>query len=177
MNMTKYVNMTDTKLREPKAGTNLLYLRDEELRQGIELLFFAYRDFTSDPDAILARDGLGRAHHRAIYFIGRKPGVTIAELLTTLRITKQSLGRVLKQLLALGYVEQKPGTRDRRQRHLTLTRKGTDLEQQLTQTQRERVARAFREAGPEAVTGYRKVLIGLINEEDRAAILGQLDRE
>ena len=176
MNTTKYVNMTDTKLREPKPGTNLLFLRDEELRQGIELLFFAYRDFTSDPDAILARDGLGRAHHRAIYFIGRKPGITIAELLTTLRITKQSLGRVLKQLLALGYVEQKAGTRDRRQRHLTLTRRGIELEQQLTQTQRERVARAFREAGPEAVAGYRRVLIGLINEEDRAAILGQLER-
>jgi DNA-binding MarR family transcriptional regulator len=168
--------MTDTKLREPKPGTNLLYLRDEELRQGIELLFFAYRDFTSDPDAILARDGLGRAHHRAIYFIGRKPGITIAELLATLRITKQSLGRVLKQLVALGYVEQKSGTRDRRQRHLSLTRRGIDLEHQLTQTQRERVARAFREAGPEAVAGYRKVLIGLINEADRPAVLGQLNR-
>jgi DNA-binding MarR family transcriptional regulator len=176
MNTPKYVNMTDTKLRDPKPGTNLLYLRDEELRQGIELLFFAYRDFTSDPDAILARDGLGRAHHRAIYFIGRRPGITIAELLGTLRITKQSLGRVLKQLVALGYVEQKSGTRDRRQRHLSLTRKGIELEQQLTQTQRERVARAFREAGPEAVAGYRKVLIGLINEEDRAQILEQLDR-
>ena len=176
MNEAKYVNMTDTKLREPKPGTNLLYLRDEELRQGIELLFFAYRDFTSDPDAILARDGLGRAHHRAIYFIGRKPGITIAELLSTLRITKQSLGRVLKQLIGLGYVEQKSGTRDRRQRHLALTRKGIDLEHQLTQTQRERMARAFREAGPEAVAGYRKVLIGLINEEDRPAILGQLSR-
>lgn len=169
--------MTDTKLRDPKPGTNLLYLRDEELRQGIELLFFAYRDFTSDPDAILARDGLGRAHHRAIYFIGRKPGITIAELLTTLRITKQSLGRVLKQLIALGYVEQTAGTRDRRQRHLTLTRRGIELEQQLTQTQRERVARAFREAGPEAVAGYRKVLIGLIDEEDRATVLERLDRD
>ena len=176
MNPAKYVNMTDTKLRDQKPGTNLLYLRDEELRQGIELLFFAYRDFTSDPDAILARDGLGRAHHRAIYFIGRKPGITIAELLATLRITKQSLGRVLKQLIALGYVEQRSGMRDRRQRHLTLTRRGTELEEQLTQTQRERVARAFREAGPEAVAGYRKVLIGLINEEDRAAVLGQLHR-
>jgi DNA-binding MarR family transcriptional regulator len=168
--------MADVKIRESKPGTNLLYLRDEELRQGIELLFFAYRDFTSDPDAILAKGGLGRAHHRAIYFIGRKPGITIAELLSTLRITKQSLGRVLKQLIALKLVEQNAGTRDRRQRHLTLTRAGTDLEHQLTQTQRERMARAFREAGPEAVAGYRNVLIGLINEADRPAILAPFDR-
>lgn len=168
--------MTDVKFRDPQPGANLLYLRDEELRQGIELLFFAYRDFTRDPDEILARDGLGRAHHRAIYFIGRKPGMTIAELLATLRITKQSLGRVLKQLIAQEFVEQKSGTRDRRQRHLTLTPKGVALEQQLTQTQRARMARAFREAGPEAVAGYRKVLIGLIDEADRGAVLSQVDR-
>jgi DNA-binding MarR family transcriptional regulator len=168
--------MTDVKIRDLKPGSNLLFLRDEELRQGIELLFFAYRDFTRGPDEILAKRGLGRAHHRAIYFIGRKPGITIAELLDTLRITKQSLGRVLKQLIALSLVDQAAGTRDRRQRHLTLTRAGIELEQQLTQTQRERMARAFREAGPEAVAGYRKVLVGLIDEEDRAAILAAFDR-
>ena len=169
--------MADVKIRESKPGTNLLYLRDEELRQGIELLFFAYRDFTSDPDEILARDGLGRAHHRAIYFIGRKPEITIADLLDTLKITKQSLGRVLKQLIALGLVEQKAGTRDRRQRHLRLTPAGIQLEHRLTQPQRERVARAFREAGPDAVAGFRKVLIGLINEEDRPTVLEPFSRE
>lgn len=162
--------MTDVKFRDAKTGTGLLYLRDEELRQGIELLFFAYRDFTSDPDVILARDKLGRAHHRAIYFIGRHPGINVAELLGILRITKQSLGRVLKQLIARGLLEQKTGTRDRRQRLLYLTPKGTELERQLTETQRARVARAYREAGPEAVAGYRKVLMGLINEEHREAV-------
>jgi len=168
--------MTDVKFRDVKPGANLLYLRDEELRQGIELLFFAYRDFTADPDSILARDGLGRAHHRAIYFVGRNPGITVAELLAILRITKQSLGRVLKVLIELSLVEQKTGTRDRRQRHLYLTRTGVELEQQLTATQRARVARAYREAGPEAVAGYRKVLLGLINEADRAGVLAMLER-
>lgn len=168
--------MTDVKFRDNKPGANLLYLRDEELRQGIELLFFAYRDFTGDPDAILARDGLGRAHHRAIYFVGRNPGITVAELLGILRITKQSLGRVLKVLIEMGLIEQKTGTKDRRQRHLYLTRTGIELEQQLTTTQRARVARAYREAGPEAVAGYRKVLLGLINEADRAQVLSMLER-
>jgi DNA-binding MarR family transcriptional regulator len=162
--------MTDVKFRDAKTGTGLLYLREEELRQGIELLFFAYRDFTADPDTILARDGLGRAHHRAIYFVGRHPGITVAELLAILHITKQSLGRVLKQLIARRLLEQKTGTRDRRQRLLYLTREGTELERQLTETQRARVARAYREAGPEAVAGYRKVLMGLINEEHREAV-------
>ncbi len=169
--------MTDVKYRDNKSGANLLYLRDEELRQGIELLFFAYRDFTSDPDAILARDGLGRAHHRAIYFIGRNPEITVAELLAILRITKQSLGRVLKQLVSRGYVDQRAGTRDRRQRLLTLTPAGIELEQQLTATQRARVARAYREAGPEAVAGYRRVLLGLINEDERAAVMQALDAQ
>jgi DNA-binding MarR family transcriptional regulator len=168
--------MTDVKLREGKAGAGLLYLREEELRQGIELLFFAYRDFTSDPDAILARDGLGRAHHRAIYFVGRRPGITVAELLAILRITKQSLGRVLKQLIARGHLEQRTGTRDRRQRPLYLTPAGIELERQLTETQRARVARAYREAGPEAVAGYRKVLMGLISEEHREAVMRLIER-
>jgi len=168
--------MADVKFREPKSGTGLLYLREEELRQGIELLFFAYRDFTSDPDAILAEVGLGRAHHRAIYFVGRHPGITVAELLAILRITKQSLGRVLKQLISRGLLEQKTGTRDRRQRLLTLTREGTEFERQLTESQRARVARAYREAGPEAVAGYRKVLMGLINEEHREAVRRVIER-
>lgn len=148
---------------------------DEALRRAIELLFFAYRDFTSDPDAILARDGLGRAHHRAIYFIGRHQGLTVAELLGILRITKQSLGRVLKQLLERGLIAQAAGTRDRRQRHLTLTAAGVELERQLTATQRARLARAFAECGPAAVDGYRRVLMALINERDRGAVQRMLE--
>lgn len=157
------VNMTDV-----KTGINPLFLREEELRQGLELLFFAYRDFTGEADAILAEYGFGRAHHRVIYFVGRNPGMTVSELLGILRITKQSLSRVLGQLVEEGFITQRPGTRDRRQRLLELTEKGVELERQLTERQRARIARAYRAAGAEAVEGYRKVLLGLIDEADRA---------
>lgn len=151
-----------------KTGVNPLFLREEDLRQAMELLFFAYRDFTSEPDAILDEIGFGRAHHRAIYFIGRHPGMTVSELLAILRITKQSLSRVLGELVDRGYVEQKPGIRDRRQRLLALTAQGAELERQLSEKQRQRVARAYRTAGAEAVEGFRKVMLGLIDDADRA---------
>ena len=149
--------------------------RDEDVRQDIELLFFAYRDFTSDADAILAEQGFGRAHHRVIHFVGRHPGISVAELLAILRITKQSLGRVLGQLVEQGFVAQETGTRDRRQRLLTLTAAGTDLEKRLSAPQRARVARAYREAGAAAVAGYRRVLLGLIDAADRDAVLSKID--
>lgn len=158
-------------MADVKSSLNPLFLREEELRQGIELLFYAYRDFTAEPDSILAQYGFGRAHHRAIHFINRNPGMTVAALLAILRITKQSLSRVLGQLVAEGYVEQRKGVRDRRQRLLYLTDKGRELERRVSAPQRARVARAYREAGAEAVEGYRKVLLGLINEDDRAAII------
>lgn len=152
----------------PKLSANPLFLRDEELRQGIEMLFFAYRDFTAEPDAMLARYRFGRAHHRVIYFVGRYPGITVSELLGILRITKQSLSRVLGQLVREGFIEQRQGKRDRRQRLLTLTAKGRELERNLTETQRARIARAYREAGAEAVEGFRKVMLGIMtHEEDR----------
>ena len=154
-------------MTDVKSGVNLLFLREEELRQGIELLYFAYRDFTAEPDAMLAEYGFGRAHHRVIYFVGRNPAITVSDLLSTLRITKQSLSRVLSQLIKEGFILQRPGPRDRRQRLLELTPKGIELERQLTEKQRARIARAYREAGAEAVEGYRKVLVGLIDGEDR----------
>lgn len=147
-------------------GLNLLFLRDEELRQGIELLFFAYRDFTAEPDAILEKFGFGRAHHRVIYFVGRDPGMTVGELLAILRITKQSLSRVLSQLVDQGFIVQKTGPRDRRQRLLYLTDKGADLERQLSAEQRARIARAYRAAGAQAVEGFRKVMLGIIGQEE-----------
>lgn len=150
-----------------KTGINPLFLREEELRQGIELLFYAYRDFTAEPDAMLGDYGFGRAHHRVIYFVGRNPGMTVSELLDILRITKQSLSRVLSQLVDEGFVTQRTGSRDRRQRLLELTEKGIELERQLTERQRARIARAYREAGAEAVEGFRKVMLGLIDETDR----------
>jgi len=150
-----------------KTGVNPLFLREEDLRQAMELLFFAYRDFTAEPDAILDDIGFGRAHHRAIYFVGRHPGMTVSDLLAILRITKQSLSRVLGDLVGRGYVEQRPGVRDRRQRLLQLTAEGRELERRLSEQQRQRVARAYRLAGAEAVEGFRKVMLGLIDDADR----------
>jgi DNA-binding MarR family transcriptional regulator len=152
------------------SGPNPLFLRDEDLREGIELLFFAYRDFTARPDSILEEYGFGRAHHRVIYFVGRNPGITVKELLAILKITKQSLARVLRQLVTKGFIEQRQGTRDRRQRLLYLTDQGAALEQRLSEDQRERIARAYREAGADAVAGYRRVLTGMVDEEDRARL-------
>lgn len=147
-----------------------------QIRQAIELLFFAYRDFTSDPDVILARSGYGRAHHRILHFVGAYPGINVAQLLSILRITKQSLGRVLKQLLKQGFVEQRPGNNDRRQRLLFLTDKGRAFEANLSTPQQERVRRAFAAAGPEAVAGYLQVLEHLINESERKIILDAIKR-
>lgn len=150
-----------------KQSANPLFLREEELRQGMELLFFAYRDFTSQPDRMLKEFGYGRAHHRVIFFVGRYPGMPVSELLSILSITKQSLSRVLSQLVNDGYIEQKPGREDRRQRLLELTEKGRELERHLIQDQLQRIARAYRAAGAEAVEGYRTVLLGIVNESER----------
>ena len=154
----------------------LLFLTDEQLRQGIELLFFAYRDFTGDPDAVLAKRGLGRAHHRAIHFIKRRPGITVAGLLDILQVTKQSLNRVLRQLLEEELVVSTTGKEDRRQRNLYLTPAGEALERELSQLQRERVRRAYRAAGPEAVAGFRKVLEQMIDDAERDAVLRLVDQ-
>ena len=139
--------------------------RDEELRQGIELLYFAYRDFTAEPDAMLARYDFGRAHHRVIYFVGRHPQLSVSDLLGILRITKQSLSRVLGQLVRQGFIVQHTGSRDRRQRLLELTQKGVELERQLSENQRQRIAKAYREAGGAAVDGFRKVMLGIMSSE------------
>lgn len=138
------------------------------MRQGIELLFFAYRDFTAEPDAILARYDFGRAHHRVIHFVGRHPQITVGELLGILRITKQSLNRVLGELVRQAFIVQRQGDWDRRQRLLELTLKGRELERQLSQPQRDRIANAYRRAGAQAVEGFREVLLRIIaDEEDR----------
>ena len=154
-------------MADVKGGPNPLFLREEELRQAMELLFFAYRDFTGEPDQILADYGFGRAHHRVIYFVGRHPGITVSELLAILRITKQSLSRVLGQLVREGFITQRPGLRDRRQRLLELTDKGRELEAKLSARQQHRIAQAYRKAGAEAVEGFRTVLTNIIDEQDR----------
>ena len=147
------------------SAANPLFLREEELRQGIELLFYAYRDFTAEPDAMLAKYGFGRAHHRVIYFVGRHPQMSVTDLLGILRITKQSLSRVLSQLVRQGLIVQRAGQRDRRQRLLELTPKGVELERQLSENQRQRIAKAYREAGAQAVEGFRKVMLGIISSD------------
>jgi DNA-binding MarR family transcriptional regulator len=148
-------------MAEFRAGASPLFLRDEDLRQGLDLLFFAGRDLASEADAALEREGLGRAHHRALYFIGRNPGLSVSELMDLLGISKQSLGRVLKDLFAKGLATQTVGSDDRRERRLSLTDKGQALELALTAPQRALMAGAYRAAGAEAVAGFRTVLGGL----------------
>lgn len=147
----------------------LRFLTDEQLRQGIEAMFFAYRGFTADPDRILADMAYGRAHHRALHFIGRAPGTTVNNLLSILGVTKQSLNRVLRTLISDGLVQSKVGRQDKRERHLNLTQDGRTLEQSLSNAQRARMRAAFREAGPEAVVGFRTVLEAMMDSEMRTS--------
>lgn len=158
----------DRRTSAPSSGEALLFLTDEQLRQGIEAMFFAYRGFTADPDRILADMAYGRAHHRAIHFIGRAPNTTVNNLLNILGVTKQSLNRVLRTLIADGLVESKVGRMDKRERHLNLTQAGRTLEQTLSDAQRARMRAAFREAGPDAVSGFRTVLEAMMDSEMRA---------
>ena len=157
----------DTKL---PAGASHLFLREEQMRQAQDLLFFAYRDFTAAADRVLDELGLGRAHHRALHFIGRSPGITVGELLAILRITKQSLARVLTVLVEKGYVAQSRGRADGRQRLLTLTNSGQALERLLFDRQRERLAAAYRDAGAPSVDGFRRVMRGIMDEDTRAML-------
>ena len=154
-------------MAEVHSGENLLFLTDEQLRQGIEAMFFAYRGFTADPDRILATMAYGRAHHRALHFIARRPGTTVNNLLGILGVTKQSLNRVLRTLIEDGLVESQQGKTDRRERHLTLTENGRSLEQTLSDAQRARMRAAYRKAGPEAVAGFRQVLEAMMDPDMR----------
>ena len=151
----------------PIGGENLLFLTDDQLRKGIEAMFFAYRGFTADPDRILADKGYGRAHHRAIHFINRSPGTTVNNLLSILGVTKQSLNRVLRTLVDDGLVESRVGHRDKRERHLFLTEAGNELERELSTAQRDRMRSAFRQAGPEAVAGFKQVLEAMMDSDLR----------
>src|SRR6187549_3350943 len=140
---------------------------NEPIWDVIELLFFAYRDFIGDPDDVLAKFGFGRAHHRVLHFVNRNPGMKVAELLDILKITKQSLGRVLKQLIDQGYVVQKEGANDRRQRLLYVTAKGETLAMKLAGLQTERIARALGELGPNAHDAARRFLVAMIDADGR----------
>ena len=142
----------------------------------IELFFFAYRDFVGDPDEVLVTLGFGRAHHRVLHFVNRNPGMKVAELLDVLKITKQSLGRVLKQLIDQGYVSQKEGAHDRRQRLLYVTPKGETLALKLATLQTQRITRAFGELGPNAHEAARRFLTSMIDADNRDGVLHLIAR-
>ncbi len=142
----------------------------------IELLFFAYRDFVGDPDEVLSKFGFGRAHHRVLHFINRNPGMKVADLLDILNITKQSLGRVLKQMVDQGFVLQKEGAQDRRQRLLYVTPKGEALALKLANLQTARITRAFGELGPGAHDAARRFLTAMIDSENREGVLRLIAR-
>ena len=149
------------------SSASPLFLREPDLRRGLELLYFGNGHLTRSIDQGLSAQGLGRAHHRALYFIARKPDLTVSELLALLAITKQSLGRVLNELIERDLVEVRAGERDRRQRLLRLTAAGTKLENALFDALREKLSAAYARAGQQAVSGFWAVLEGLIPDEER----------
>ena len=160
--------MTDVSqaaLKDPAPGEDIL--AELPAYDLIELFFFAYRDFVSDPDRILDEYGFGRAHHRVLHFVDRNPGLTIAELLDILRITKQSLNRVLKELLEKDFIESRMGTSDRRQRLLFATARGHDLAIKLARLQTRRILRALAELDPEGKEAVSRYLLRLIDPDDR----------
>jgi DNA-binding MarR family transcriptional regulator len=160
----------------PARATDASPGADEPIWDIIELLFFAYRDFVGDPDHVLAKLGFGRAHHRVLHFINRNPGIKVADLLVILKITKQSLGRVLKQLVDEGYVVQREGANDRRQRLLFATPKGEALALKLAGLQTARIARAVAEVGPGAHDAARRFLAAMIDGADRDEVLRLITR-
>ncbi|MBV9842432.1 MAG: MarR family transcriptional regulator [Sphingomonadaceae bacterium] len=149
-----------------------LFLREPEIRRGVELLYFGYSHLTRSIDENLAAQGLGRAHHRALYFIARQPDLRVSDLLKLLAITKQSLGRVLNELGERGLVESRTGKSDRRQRLLRLTPAGAKLEAALFDALRGRLSAAYASAGPSAVAGFWQVLEGLIPDDERERVIG-----
>jgi DNA-binding MarR family transcriptional regulator len=161
-------------LQSPAASP--LFLREAEIRRGVELLYFGYSHLTRAIDEELDAQGLGRAHHRALYFIARQPDLTVSDLLKLLAITKQSLGRVLNDLAERGLLESRVGMTDRRQKCLRLTNAGRALEARLFDSLRERMSGAYTNAGQAAVTGFWQVLEGLIPETEIGRVIG-LQRE
>jgi len=180
----KYVNIADLMAnisiirssRSAAAPVDAALAADELYFDLIELLFFAYRDFVSDPDEVLAKLRFGRAHHRVLHFVNRNPGIKVAELLEVLKITKQSLGRVLKQLIDEGYIVQKEGANDRRQRLLYVSAAGEALALKLAGLQTVRIARVIAELGPGARDAARRFLAGMIDAEDREHVLRLIAR-
>lgn len=163
--------MADEKFPSQVSAASALFLREEEVRRGIEFLFFAHASLWRSIDARLEEQALGRAHYRALYFIARQPGLTIADLLAHLGITKQSLGRVLKDLDARDYLITRPGNRDRRHKELRLSDAGRVAEKQIFQAMRDAMSRAYTHAGQQAVTGFWQVSEALVPMRDRPRMI------
>ncbi len=152
-------------MQEKQSNQQILFLTDEQLRLGVEAMFFAYRGFTADPDKILEKYSYGRAHHRALHFINCYPETTVNYLIHILGVTKQSLNRVLRTLIDDGLVQVKIGKKDKRERNLILTDKGKVLENKLSIVQRNRMRLAYKAAGADAVAGFRTVLNYMIDSD------------
>ncbi len=166
--------MPSGKINVNKADINSAPTTEPELPLDVMgLFFFAYRDFVGDADHMLEKQGFGRAHHRVLYFVNLRPGMPVADLLDILKITKQSLARVLRQLVDNGYVEQKTGETDRRQRLLYATAKGRDLFETLSSTQTSRIAAAMRGLPAEGKRTVLQFFVGMVEPEDRG-LLDQL---
>ncbi len=142
------------------------FLNDKEIRKVIELLFFSYRDFTSGPDKILEKLNFGRAHHRVIYFVGKKKNITIKELLGVLKITKQSLSRVLNQLVNERFIIVSTGI-DKRTKKLSLTQKGEDLENQLSTIQIDKIKKVINKFSEENINGFKEILYDMIETDNK----------
>ncbi len=143
-----------------------IFLSEKEIRKLMELLFFSYRDFTSGPDKVLEKIEFGRAHHRIIYFVGKKEGITIKDLLTILQITKQSLSRVLNQLVKNKYINVSTGF-DKRTKKLSLTSKGLELEKKLSIIQINKIRNVLKSKKDIDINGFKRILFDMINEESK----------
>ena len=143
-----------------------LYLNEFEIRKAIELIFFSYRDFTAGPDKILEKINFGRAHHRVIYFVGKQKKITIKELLSILQITKQSLSRVLNQLVKEKFILVSTGI-DKRTKNLSLTKKGEDLEKELSTIQINKIRNVLKQFNEKDINGFKKILYAMIEEKNK----------
>jgi len=155
----------------PHTAPSPLFLRDQELTRGVELLDSAYRALIAEPDRVMAGLGLGRNHRRVIHLVARQPGITLADLVEIVQLTKQSLSRTIKELEARGLIARGASQSDRRRRPLRLTEQGAVLEERLNGGLRRRLALAYRAAGADAVAGYHQVLLGLVDERARRHIM------
>lgn len=167
------VNVSPPSPRPGSAAPNPLFLRDDELERGLELLDAAYRALLAGPDRRLAALGLNRNHQRLLHVVSRRPGITMAQLQEVVQLSKQSLSRLLKELDQQRLIERRPDRRDRRQRPIHLTDRGHELDEQLNVRLRRRIAAAYRAAGAQAVAGYHEVLLGLLDERARRRLPGR----